>query len=166
LLNSLIKELPLESPDEEIRQRVAELLRESATIREQLRAARKQYRSRFQELSARLLLQTRTWRSFHIHKRKTAIEITALQQKCNDLMEEFVKIETLRIEEQRDLMQLLSELPPSDAVAKAALLERVNQFNLHELAEGLTSRWQLLDQIEVGVEKVEDFVRARGPKKV
>jgi hypothetical protein len=132
---------------------------------EQLRVARAEYRKRFHELSARLLLQTRTWRSLHIRKRNFGTEISALQRKCNALMEDFVKLETLRIEEQQEIMRILSEIPPTDGAAKVQVLEKVNELNLNELSEGLSLRWELLEQIAIGVEKVEDFVRGLKPGK-
>jgi hypothetical protein len=148
--------------EEETRQRILELLREFSSIMEELRVARGAYRKKFHELSARLLLQTRTWRSLKILKRRRAIEISTLQQKCNELMEEFVKVETIRGEQQQEFTRLMSEIPPSGGLAKVELLKRVNEFNLRELSEGLSVRWDLLDQIEGTVVNVEELVRRLG----
>jgi hypothetical protein len=150
----------LESQEEETRQRIIDLLKEAELLREQLRVARLEYRTRFQELSARLLLQTRTWRSLRIRRRKLASELVSLQRTCNELMEEFLKIETIRIQEQQELMRLLGAVPPSERVSQAKSLKRVNEFYLEELSEGLSLRWKVIDQIEIGVENVEHFVRA------
>jgi hypothetical protein len=153
----------LDSADDETRRRAADILKEFESLGAQLRAARAEYRTRFQELSARLLLQTSTWRSLRIRKRKLAREISELQKHCNDLMEEFVRIETLRTQEQNTLMSRLSGLSPSEVRAKLEFIESVNKFNLNELAEGLTVRWQLLDKIEAEVERVEAFVQSLSP---
>lgn len=153
----------MDSADDETRRRAADILKEFESLGAQLRAARAEYRTRFQELSARLLLQTSTWRSLRIRKRKLAREISELQKHCNDLMEEFVRIETLRTQEQNTLMSRLSGLSPSEVRAKLEFIESVNKFNLNELAEGLTVRWQLLDKIEAEVERVEAFVQSLSP---
>jgi hypothetical protein len=128
-------ERPVDSQEEEFRQRIRVLLKDSESIRDQLNVARQEYRARFQELSARLLSQTSTWRSLRIHKRKLAVEISALQRKCNELMEEFVKIETMRIQDQQELMRFLSEVPRTDGANKERLLKKVNDFNRNELSE-------------------------------
>jgi hypothetical protein len=151
----------LESQEEETRQRIVELLSEFSSVMEELRVARGAYRKKFHELSARLLLQTRTWRSLKIIKRIRASEVTQLQRRCNEIMEEFVKLETLRTEEQQEMSRLLSEIPPSGGLAKIELLEKINEFNRRELSEGLSLRWDLLDQIESSVVKVEELVRGR-----
>lgn len=80
-------------------------------------------------------------------------------------MEEFVKLETLRIEEQQEYMQLLSEMPPTAGLSKVALLEKINEFNLRELSEGLSLRWELLDQIDGAVAKLEEFVGGLGRRR-
>jgi len=149
----------VESSDSDIRQRIRELLKESESIRDQLNAARQEYRARFHELNARLLVQTSTWRSLHIRKRKLAVEISAIQRRCNELMEEFVKLETIRTQDQQELMRFLSEVPRSDGANMERLLMRINDFNLNELSEGLSLRWGILDQIQLGVEKAEEFVK-------
>jgi len=61
-------ERPVDSQEEEFRQRIRVLLKDSESIRDQLNVARQEYRARFQELSARLLSQTSTWRSLRITK--------------------------------------------------------------------------------------------------
>ena len=112
--------------DEENRQEIAELLREFRTTREQLRVAKAEYIKRFHELTARLLLQTRTWRSLRIHKRRLAIEISSLQRQCNEMFEEFVKLETQRNEKQQDFTRLLSETPASEGAVRVEILKKVN----------------------------------------
>ena len=155
----------MESRNDENRQEISELLIEFKSTREQLRVAKVEYGNRFRELVARLLLQTRTWRSLHIYKRRLAIEISSLQRQCNEMFEEFVKLETLRNEKQQDYTRHLSETPESDGIARAGILRNLNEFNRQELSEGLSLRWELLDRIEAGVEEVEAFVQALQRKK-
>ena len=81
------------------------------------------------------------------------------------MFEEFVKLETQRNEKQQDFTRLLSETPASEGAVRVEILKKVNEFNLRELSEGLSLRWELLDRIETEVEKVETFVRVLGPKK-
>lgn len=89
--------------DEENRQEIAELLQEFRTTREQLRVAKAEYIKRFHELTARLLLQTRTWRSLRIHKRRLAIEISSLLRHQQSPSESFWR--------DRDVSHALSEWP-------------------------------------------------------
>ncbi len=91
--------------------------------------------------------------------------LTSTQRQCNEMFEEFVKLETQRNEKQQDFTRLLSETPASEGAVRAEILKKVNEFNLRELSEGLSLRWELLDRIETEVEKVETFVRLLGPKK-
>lgn len=153
----------MDSIDEEGRHRIAEILKEYASITEQLNLARSEYRKRFHELSARLLLQTRTWRSLNIRKRRLATEISELQRSCNNLMEDFIKVETQRIQTQQDLMRILTEIPTSHAGEKVHQFEKVNEFNIRELTEGLSLRWKILDELAIDVERTEAFVRGLNP---
>ncbi len=43
------------------------------------------------------MLQTKTWRSLQIYDAELDSEIASLARRCNETMEEFVKIETLRV---------------------------------------------------------------------
>jgi hypothetical protein len=81
------------------------------------------------------------------------------------LFEEFVKLETLRNEKQQDFSRQLTATPASEGVVRAGILKKINEFNLHELSEGLSLRWELLDRIEADVEKVETFVEELTAKK-
>jgi len=54
-------------------------------------------------------------------------------------MEEFVKIETMRIQDQQELMRFLSEVPRTDGANKERLLKKVNDFNRNELSEASRS---------------------------
>ncbi len=76
-------------------------------------------------------------------------------------MEELVKLETQRIQKQNGLMSILDALPPSELLGRLDFFESVNQFCVNELSEGLNLRWNLLDQIEAEVEKIEELVGAQ-----
>jgi chromosome segregation ATPase len=153
----------MESRDADYQKRIVDLVGETVSIREQLGIAKAEYGRRFRELTSRLLSLTKTWRSLHIRKKRLAVEISALQRKCNEMFEEFVELERSSNSQQQRMMQQLSDTSSSEGAAKVQILEEIKRFNLNELSEGLAVRWDLLDKIEAEVNKVESFVRALSP---